>query len=134
MSHPRCPHCNGEIVVIAAHSPTAKALQSALVREPLFPVVVAACREFGAPIEALLTGSAASHVVRARMVASVILRDDHHLSYPAIGRLLECDHSTVMGAYKRYHAIVAKDPGFAVHVTRTRSRVPQESEVPDAAE
>lgn len=134
MSAHRCPHCSGEITIVAAQTPTSRALQTALRREPLFAIVTAACVEFGAPVEALLTGSRASHVTRARMIAAVILRDDHHLSYPSIGRLMECDHTTAMDACRRYGRHVAKDPTLATRADRVRARVPQETEVHDAAE
>jgi len=130
----RCPHCHGPLTIAAASDqPTLRAVDRRSEREPLWPVIMAACEAFGAPISALLTGSRASHVVLARMVACYVLQTDHHLSLPAVGRLLECDHTTVHSAVRRFERIAGRDPRVDVAVARVRARWAQR-EIGHAAE
>lgn len=46
-----------------------------------------------------------SHIVRARFAAMAICRDYLALSYPAIGRAFNRDHSTVINAMRRVDAV-----------------------------
>lgn len=120
----------------APESSTSRAEKRATHREPLIAIVRYACDAFGAPLSALLTGSRMNHVQRARMVAAFILRTDHKMSYPAVAKLLDTDHSTAMRAIRRCEDVAAVDPAFATAIEKVRAwwKQDQLSEVRDAAE
>jgi chromosomal replication initiation ATPase DnaA len=118
----RCPHCHGPLAITAgSETPTLRAVERRAQGEPLWPIVMAACEAFGANVSALLTGSRMTHVHLARAVAAHVLREDHSLSYPEIGRLLETDHSVAMEACKRFKRLRTVDSRLDLAAARVRA-------------
>lgn len=62
------------------------------------PIVTAIAAKHFVTVEELVGDGAPACVMRARRELVAIWREEHRLSYPEIGRLLDRDHTTIMGA------------------------------------
>lgn len=64
-------------------------------------VLAEVARGFGVSVEDIRGPSRTTVVATARMCACAVLREATALSFPAIGRLVERDHTTVMHHHRR---------------------------------
>lgn len=127
----RCPHCHGELVLSAPQreAPIHKAAARAA-DHPKFSVVIQVCQAMGVRVVDVVAGVRQRDVSVARALSMYVLRVDHGLSFSAIGRVLQVDHTTVMYACKRIDRLLAEGHSIATRCL-VRVRLP---EVRDAAE
>ena len=65
-------------------------------------ILCEAANEYNVSVGDIRGPSRDKQVVAARFCAIVRLRDETNLSYPAIGRILDRDHTTVMYGERRF--------------------------------
>lgn len=70
-------------------------------------IVLQVSKATGVKPNEIMGQSRTRHVVRARFAAMVITRDYLGLSYPAIGRAFNRDHTSVINAMRKVDALVA---------------------------
>lgn len=71
--------------------------------DPTGPEIIAeVCDHHGVAVKELLSCRRDAFLVRAREEACWRLRDETAMTYPAIGRLLNRDHTSVIAAVRRY--------------------------------
>ena len=63
-------------------------------------VVAIVCERLVVPVAKVMSPDKHARVVEARNAAAALLRDLFGLSYTALGRIFERDHTTMMHAYK----------------------------------
>jgi chromosomal replication initiator protein len=64
---------------------------------------------FGLTLEQLMDRGQHQHLVRARHAFVIICRKYLHASFPAIGRFMKRDHTTMMSGFRRGEALLARD-------------------------
>jgi len=79
-------------------------------------IIEAVCAAWRVKEEQLLSKSRKARVARARQVAGYLLRQHTALSFPAIGRILGRDHSTIIHSCELIAREMATTPRFAAAV------------------
>lgn len=81
---------------------------------------IAVARQFNVTTAALRSEDKTRPVMRARWALCWLLRNSG-ISYPAIGQLVERDHSTVMHAIKKAEQMMTNDAEFAAHIATLKA-------------
>ena len=77
----------------------------------LMPIVA---RMFGVTVPEIKGGGRNRHLIGARSVITMVLREHKGLSYPIIGKIQGGkDHTTIMHQHKTFHAKARKFPHWA---------------------
>ncbi len=79
-------------------------------------VIARVGRLYGLRRADLFGGSRTQLVVRAKRAAHLVLRRVYGLSYPELGRALECDQQTSRASVKGGERLLERDPRYAEQV------------------
>ena len=96
-----------------------KRLESSAALGRRYEMHVAVSREFSVSTALLLSEDKRRDVARARFALCWLLRDSG-ISYPAVGQLVDRDHTTVLAAVRRANELMLDDPAFAESVRRIK--------------
>lgn len=86
---------------------TEEIAQVEAMEENCLRLVATAANLYTVDPEDVLAGSRKPQVIRARQAACWLLRHRTRLSLPAIGRILGCDHTTVLYSVRKVEASAA---------------------------
>lgn len=76
----------------------------------------------GVPFDDIRSPSRVRRIARARQIAIYLASTVRGLSYPAIGRAFNRDHTTCMHARRKVEQLMAADPDFAALVETCRQQ------------
>ena len=85
-------------------------------------------RSLGIGVDRLLDKRRDRDTADKRHVAAWLLRRGHSMSYPALGRMLERDHTSVMHAVRRVEAERAMSPELAERLEELLDEIAKEDQ------
>lgn len=83
-------------------------------------IVQTVSRFLNVPANRILSNLRTQRVAFARQVAIYLCREMTTLSSPEIGRLISREHATVLHAWRTIRSRVARDPAFAITISKLR--------------
>ncbi len=98
---------------------------------PSFEILKAVAKTYGISIDDLKGRRRTKDMAEARQLTAYFLRKINDLSYPAIGRILRKDHTTVIHSYNKISHVIEIKPEFKVFVERILGSFQKTTIVPD---
>ena len=83
---------------------------------------VVSCR-YGFSVPTILSHSRDTPVVFVRHIAIYLIRDLRMMSYPAIGKKMGRDHTSILHAVRKIGAMVERDSAFAQHMAALKHEI-----------
>ena len=86
-------------------------------------IIRAVCSEFGISLSDIRSRSRSVKYTVPRHTASYLIRTKTNMSYPAIGKLFNRDHSSVISSVEKAEAMLSSDPDYKERVDKILAKI-----------